>query len=257
MAVGINHYAYKQHVNRWLAKVKTDYNLSDFEDAGFYHRLIRSAAYEVLDKLNESEPDPEDDVKLADQLDQIYDTALNILHVVTPYDGGAIDDNDDNRARTVAKPWYHRDHIQAYGPHKSNPYLDRSMLQDAVAQYLRGTMRARVFDRLLVDLLIGQEMFGYINDDRIDLKPIPHPILGFLWGQLKSFVGYVLFCLAVGWLTSTTETFEPIGEWVIGLATLAYVLLVILSIGLMVFAGPAVMRTKRQSIELYQAMAHT
>jgi hypothetical protein len=91
--------------------------------------------------------------EFGDQLYQIQEAYSSFLH-------GTNSGSDFSKWRH----WHNRFPSARLGKKKfGEPYLSSEMLSSAAAEYLKGRMRIPKFDRALLDALIAQELFAFID----------------------------------------------------------------------------------------------
>ncbi len=90
--------------------------------------------------------------QFAEQLDQIYDAYSSFLH-------GTNAGSDSSKWRH----WHNHFRDARLGKKWGEPYLSSEMLSGAVWTYLNGALRVPKLDRALVDALVAQETFAFID----------------------------------------------------------------------------------------------
>jgi hypothetical protein len=122
--------------------------------------------------------------EFADQLYQIQEAYSSFLH-------GTNSGSDSSKWRH----WHNRFPTARLGKKFGEPYLSSEMLSSAAAEYLKGGMRVPKFDRALLDALIAQELFAFI-DTRAGRSAFATQFgcLGFI------------FVVVLGWQALTGET---------------------------------------------------
>lgn len=146
--------------------------------------------------------------------------------------------------------WRHERNPLTFVATKQIPYIDRAWVESETGHYLNMPFRSAALDRLLVDVLIGMELYAFANEMLNEPKPIlgppqspmnlRHPIRVFFVGQLSNALLYLggaalsVYAGSVGW----------IGEgWSIGIAV-ALVAFFLLAFVLALFAMPFYWRNR-------------
>jgi hypothetical protein len=112
-----------------------------------------------------------------DDLAHIIDIIEWTSYAITPW---------KERAADQYKPWHHG-MIEEFGPHKTPCTIDKGSLETAVRTYLDGNFRSQQFDRLFVDMLVGEEYVAFIDDPRANIDAFQKPMLrGYLAGRFNA-----------------------------------------------------------------------
>jgi hypothetical protein len=164
--------------------------------------------------------------------------------------------------------WKHDDHPHFRIQRKNFPYMDRYGIEQAATEYLELPYRAPYLERIIVDLLIGLELYAF-SKEMLEKPPLgarwlnarapltqKHVLRRYIGGQ---FWGAVVF-LGLAYLVGT---YGPglIGEtasaWIAG----AFVVLFILDFGfstvMLPFNWRNQQKARRKVRDLMIAMAHT
>lgn len=121
--------------------------------------------------------------------------------------------------------WRHERNPLAFVATKQIPYIDRAWVESETGHYLNIPFRSAALDRLLVDVLIGMELYAFANEMLNEPKPLlgppqspmnlRHPIRVFFVGQFSN----ALFYLGGAALSVCAGSVGWIGEsWSIGIA---------------------------------------
>ena len=181
------------------------------EDAvnGQYRHLLESitqSAKEYADTKNMSEDNFENLIL------QAIDVVSSLQYGLSPRDEKSLD--------TIYKDnlWYHDKTALMRVKNKDVPYIHRELVEDAVSEYLNLPFRSKIIDRLILDLLIAIELYGFgdqmLNPIFRSLSPLKktHPSTLFLIGLISSgliFIGggaLSIYSGTQGWISEGWST---------------------------------------------------
>lgn len=162
------------------------------------------------------------------------------------------DDGKKNKLDTVKQLnfWRHEPNPLAFVTAKQVPYIDRAYIESDTGKYLNLPFRSAAMDRLLVDVLIGMEVYGFADEMLNEPKPLlgpprsplnlRHPLRVFLVGQLSSG----LIFLGGAALVAFASERSWIGEsWAIGIS-LVLIALFLLGLVTAILAMPFYWRNR-------------
>lgn len=163
----------------------------------------------------------------------------------------AVNENmwDRDRSKT-SKGWFHRSSTQLAGKKHGEPYIIRLDVEGAAAAYLRLPYRVDALDRLLSDMLIAAEMFGFADEVQPRLKQKLPPVLAWLWGNLKSLVLGLGIAGVLFWFAPDSTVMR----WVAGIVAGLTLLGALFSLVVFPFLYPSVRAQQQKFARTVMAM---
>ncbi|MHA6719689.1 hypothetical protein ACX40Y_09575 [Sphingomonas sp. RS6] len=181
------------------------------------HPLIKERSYGSLLRA------VADEAKKSDQGDRYWrfnqgaEVVETILRAVNE-DGWKLLDEEERGSKKGF--WYHKQHIRLAGKRRLEPYIIAQDTQEAAATYLRLPYRVPALDRLLLDMLIASEMFGFADEVQPILKRKLPLILGWLLNNVVSVAAGLAIAAFVLWIGNDNTIMNWIGGIILVLTLL-------------------------------------
>jgi hypothetical protein len=148
----------------------------------------------------------------------------------------------DRDCEQAALAWHHRSRPLLAGKKHGAPYINRLDVEEAAAMYLALPYRVDTLDRLLTDLLMAAEMFGYADEMQPLLRQKLPTLLSWLWGNFSSLVIGLSVAGILVWLAPDTT----IVLWIAGIVAGLTLLGAVFSLVVFPFLYPVVQAERRK-----------
>ncbi len=238
--------------------------VNEWKDAGKLNprhslaaRLLDDLTKEAIKIIKEDDRYREADLdqKLSDADSLVFD----LMHAAMSYENDYAKREEPNFWRHAAQPVYEI-------KNKSYRLMFKGEVESAADRYLSQPLRSQLYDRTLVDMLLGLELYLFADEMIHPIKipglpansPLkqPHP----LWTAFSSIAVATLVLGGIIWLTGSAMSGDRIGDWggwVVGLCILLWIINALWTVIALPFVWKRHFAARKKALGILDAMLST